>query len=80
MSRHATIETPVDHPETVARALRPDNTPQMRTRVADDAVVTDIDRDTTGGLRATADDYVVNLTVATRAVQLAKNHQTSNNE
>lgn len=50
----------------VADAVRPDNTDEMRTRVEGDAVVTQIDRETTGGLRATADDYVVNLRVATQ--------------
>jgi hypothetical protein len=62
--RRARIRTRVAHPETVAAALRPDNTPEMETRVEDGAVVTTIERDTTGGLRTTADDYVTNLQVA----------------
>ena len=50
--------------ERIAAALRPDNTDEMDTRVEDDAVVTTIDRESIGGLRATVDDYVVNLRVA----------------
>ncbi|MEF8775997.1 MAG: KEOPS complex subunit Pcc1 [Haloarculaceae archaeon] len=50
--------------ERIAAALRPDNTAEMETSVADDAVVTTVERDSTGGLQATVDDYVVNLQVA----------------
>lgn len=78
--REATIRT--DHgddaaAERVARALRPDNTEEMATRVEDGAVVTTIDRETTGGLHATVDDYVVNLTVA---AQLADRPNDTNHE
>jgi hypothetical protein len=66
MKRTATIRTTHDRPDVVAAALRPDNTPEMATRVDDDAVVTTIERDSTGGLRTTVDDYVSNLTVAQR--------------
>jgi hypothetical protein len=62
--REATIRTTHAHAETVAAALRPDNSDSMTTRVDGDSVVTDIERETTGGLQATVDDYVVNLTVA----------------
>lgn len=48
----------------VAAALAPDNTPELTTDVADGQVVTAITRETTGGLRATLDDYLVNLGVA----------------
>jgi len=48
----------------IAAALRPDNTAEMTTRVEDDAIVTTIERETSGGLQSTADDYVVNLQVA----------------
>lgn len=66
MSRkRAEIRTTHDDPEVVARALRPDNTPEIDTRVRGERVVTTIERETTGGLRTTIDDYVVNLTVAT---------------
>jgi hypothetical protein len=62
--KRATIRTSHDDPDLVARALRPDNTPEMETRVRDGRVETTIERETTGGLRTTVDDYVVNLTVA----------------
>lgn len=50
----------------IANALRPDNTAEMTTTVDGATVETTIARPTTGGLRSTADDYVVNLQVATR--------------
>lgn len=50
--------------ERIAAAVRPDNTADMTTRVEDTVVVTEIDRDDTGGLQSTVDDYVVNLRVA----------------
>jgi hypothetical protein len=67
MSRTATITT--DHESEaraamVAAALEPDNTDQMETRVDGSRVVTDIARETTGGLQSTMDDYVVNVRVA----------------
>jgi len=62
--RHARITTRHTDPEVVAAALAPDNTDEMTTRVEDDRVVTTVDRDSTGGLQATVDDYVVNLHVA----------------
>lgn len=83
MTRRATLRTAVAAPETVAAALRPDNTAEMVTRVDGDAVVTEIERDSTGGLRTTVDDYVVNLAVAQDVVQAAERHadtQTDDNE
>ncbi len=74
MTRTATIRTDVEDPELVAAALRPDNTPEMRTRVTDGTLVTHIERDSTGGLRSTVDDYVVNLSVALDVVQHANRH------
>jgi hypothetical protein len=62
--RRATIRTVHDRPATIAAAIAPDNTAEMSTRVEGDAVVTTIERETTGGLRTTVDDYVSNLTVA----------------
>ncbi|MFB6074621.1 MAG: KEOPS complex subunit Pcc1 [Haloarculaceae archaeon] len=52
--------------ERIAAALAPDNTAEMDTRVEGDAVVTTVERGTTGGLQSTVDDYVVNLRVAAR--------------
>ncbi len=72
MTPSVTIRTRHDRPETVASALAPDNTDEMSTRVerddlrTDGTVVTMIERETAGGLRTTADDYVANLTVAQR--------------
>ncbi|MCL7416546.1 MAG: KEOPS complex Pcc1-like subunit [Halalkalicoccus sp.] len=65
------IRTTHAHPELVARAVSPDNTTEMRTDIDGGQVVTTIERESTGGLRTTADDYVVNLTVATRVAQLS---------
>ncbi|MFB6178321.1 MAG: KEOPS complex subunit Pcc1 [Halorientalis sp.] len=67
MTRRVTITTTHDDPERavrVAGAVRPDNTDQMTTTVDGETVRTDIERETTGGLHATVDDYVVNLTIA----------------
>jgi hypothetical protein len=66
--KRATIRTSHDRPELVAAALVPDNTDEMSTRVTDSAVETTIERDSTGGLRTTADDYVTNLTVAQQII------------
>lgn len=66
MTRRVRIRTEHHDPHIVAGALRPDNTAEMETRVEDGTIVTTIDRDTTGGLRTTADDYVSNLQVAAR--------------
>jgi len=63
----ATVTTSYATPtraERVARAVAPDNTASMTTRVEATTVTTEIDRDTTGGLQSTVDDYVVNLGVA----------------
>ena len=66
--RRATITTTHADAETatrVAAALAPDNTEEMATNTDGATVQTTIERPTTGGLAATIDDYVVNLTVAT---------------
>lgn len=87
--RRATIRSELDEAEVIARAIRPDNTDEMSTRVerSDDdtssgadsssqtaTVVTEIERETTGGLRTNVDDYVVNVDVATRVAQHAHRH------
>jgi hypothetical protein len=66
--KRATIRTTHDHPELVAAVLVPDNTDEMSTDVTDSAVETTIERESTGGLRTTADDYVTNLTVAQQII------------
>jgi tRNA threonylcarbamoyladenosine modification (KEOPS) complex Pcc1 subunit len=63
-SHEVTIRTEHDDAEVVAAALTPDNTAEMDTRVEGSSIVTTIERDSAGGLRTTADDYVTNLTVA----------------
>lgn len=74
--RSATIRTELDDADIVAASVRPDNTPEIDTRVergsgdgGDDAIVTAVERETTGGLRTTVDDYVVNLAVARQVAQ-----------
>lgn len=62
--------------ERLARAVRPDNTDEMDTTVEDDALVTTIERETTGGLRSTVDDYVVNLSVAAQLSEQPNTHNT----
>lgn len=66
--KRATLRTAHTDPEAVAAAIRPDNTAEMNTRVDGDHVVTTVERETTGGLRSTVDDYVVNLQVASSIV------------
>jgi hypothetical protein len=67
--RRARITTTHDDAEQaakVAAALAPDNTAEMETTVDGETVRTTIERETTGGLHATVDDYVVNCSIATR--------------
>jgi hypothetical protein len=78
--RRATIRSEVAAPDLVAAAIRPDNTPQMDTRVEEGTVVTTIERPSTSGLRSTVDDYVVNLTVATEVVQRTTDQDNTNHE
>lgn len=74
--KRATIRTRLDEPAVVAAAVVPDNTPEMDTRVEDGTVVTTIERETTGGLQSTVDDYVVNLSVADRTARLGTDEST----
>lgn len=70
--KHAHVRTRSVAPERVAAALAPDNTPEMSTDIDGDVVTTSLERETVGGLRATLDDYAVNLSVAERVVQAAQ--------
>ena len=75
----ATVRTHHARPRVVAAAVRPDNTDQIETRLdseADGVVVTEVTREDADGLRATLDDYTVNLTVADEIVQLTDRHTT----
>lgn len=77
--KRATIRTTHADPSTaecLARAVRPDNTDEMDTTVEEDALVTTIERETTGGLQSTVDDYVVNLFVAAQLSDRNTTHNT----
>ena len=70
--RTATLRTDHATPtraEWVAAAVEPDNTDSMATAVEGTTVRTEIERETTGGLQTTVDDYVVNLGVAQAAIE-----------
>lgn len=68
--KRATITTTHDHPDELATAIKPDNTKDMTTNTYSQTIVTTITRPTTGGLRNTVDDYIVNLNVAHHTQQL----------
>jgi hypothetical protein len=74
-----TLRTTHEHAATVAAAIAPDNTEEMETTERDGVIHTTIERSTTGGLRATATDYIANLqvadAVASHANQLQQTHQ-----
>lgn len=74
--RSATIRTEHDAARIVAAAVEPDNSSEMTTLVDGDVVQTTIERETTDGLRATLDDYVVNVDVATAVLESADSEQT----
>lgn len=76
MKRTATIRSTVPNVAEVGAAISPDNTEEMRTHVEDGTVVTTIERETTAGLRSTADDYVVNLAVALAVTRTANRRTT----
>lgn len=66
-TRRARIETDHGDRETaaaIAAALAPDNTAAIQSELDGSRLVTTIERDNTGGLQSTVDDYVVNLQVA----------------
>ncbi|MFB6163609.1 MAG: KEOPS complex subunit Pcc1 [Haloarculaceae archaeon] len=69
MTRLATITTTHGDPERAARvaaAVEPDNTDEMTTTVDGETVRTVLERETTGGLASTVDDYAVNVRIADR--------------
>ena len=72
--RTATVRTTHADAATVAAALGPDETDSMRTRVDGDVVACTVVRPTTGGLQSTLDDHLVNLRVADRVVERARDH------
>ena len=71
-SRTARLQTDHHTPTRatwVANAVRPDNTDSMSTTLDGSTVETHIERDTTGGVQTTVDDYIVNLGVATSVIK-----------
>ncbi|WP_049984179.1 KEOPS complex subunit Pcc1 [Halorubrum sp. BV1] len=74
-SRTAIVRTTHADAALVAAALAPDDTESMATRVDGDAIACEIERETTGGLQSTVDDYVVNLHVADRIAERARAHR-----
>jgi len=72
----ATIRTAHGHPELVAAAIAPDNTPEIDTLAAEGHVVTTVARGDAAGLASTVDDYLVNLGVADRIAERASEHST----
>ncbi len=58
------LETEHGDPRAVARAVAPDNTEEMETKVDDGQVVTVVEREDIESAGATADDYTRNLIVA----------------
>lgn len=77
-SRRAVLETSHADAALVAAAVRPDNTASMTTEVTDGTVRTVVERETTGGLQSSVDDYVVNLTVADAVSEAARDQQDAN--
>lgn len=71
-SHEATLATSHDDPRAVAAALAPDNTDAMTTSVDGEQVRTTIVREDAGGLAASVDDYLVNLTVADAVCETAR--------
>jgi hypothetical protein len=63
----------------IARAVRPDNTDRIGTAVEGGAVVTTVERTSTGGLQATVDDYVVNLRTAAQLTDTADTNTADTN-
>ncbi|WP_066414594.1 KEOPS complex subunit Pcc1 [Halorubrum aethiopicum] len=76
-SRTAAVRTTHADADLVAAALAPDDTDSMAVRVDGGAIDCRIERPTTGGLRSTVDDYVVNLRVAERVIERAREHRTA---
>lgn len=72
--KRATVRTTLPDAERVAAAVRPDNTPELVTRIEGDAVVTTVERPTTAGLRSTLDDYLVNVALAAAVGDTADRH------
>ncbi|MFB6112201.1 MAG: KEOPS complex subunit Pcc1 [Halobacteriaceae archaeon] len=68
----ATVCTQVAQPESVMRAVQPDNTAEMQTRLEGDVVRMTVSRSSIGGLRSTLTDYIANLQVAATVARAAR--------
>lgn len=79
-SRTAAVRTTHVDADRVAAALGPDNTDSMAMRVDGDRIACTVERSTTGGLRSTVDDYVVNLQVADELIERARAHRSTNRD
>lgn len=79
--KHATVHTvhPPGTAPTIAAAVTPDHTPDITTTHTNTTITTHITRETTGGLRATTDDYLVNLTVAARLLTTVHDNEPNHN-
>lgn len=77
--KRATVRTRHAEAELIANSVRPDNTDEMTMTVDDDAIETTLERETTGGLRTTVDDYIVNLQVAA-AIKQRRNETTTTDD
>lgn len=78
--KRATVRTALPDAERVAAAVRPDNTPELLTRVEGDAVVTTVERPTSAGLRSTLDDYLVNVALASAVGATADRHDANEHD
>lgn len=76
----AIVRTTHDTPKVVARALKPDHTADMTSTVNGNTVETTIERTDAGSVRATVDDYLVNLQVATRISQQSQTETMTSTE
>lgn len=75
-TRRAVVTTTHADASVVAASLAPDNTESMTTTVRGSTVETTVERDRTGGLQSSVDDYVVNLTVADAVCEAARDTDT----
>lgn len=83
LARTALVETShadADAAATVAAAVSPDNTADIRTEADGSTVATRITRETTGGFLASVDDYLVNLDVADDVVATGRGTESDAND
>ena len=76
-TRRAVVTTTHESADVVAASLAPDNTESMTTTVRESVVETTVERDRTGGLQSSVDDYVVNCIVADAVCEAARDTHTN---